>query len=250
MTKIVLFGGTSEGRTLSEQLGKKRIDTLICVATEYGEALLPSFASLRIHTGRLDRTAMQKLLEAEKPSLVIDATHPYAIEASDNICSVCQLGNIKHIRLLREKLDSSGCLTFPGLDELISWLNEHNSTVFSTLGAKEAAALTAVANYKERVWLRILPDAAVLSRCCAAGFLPQHLICMQGPFSKELNLAMFREARADILLTKESGTAGGYREKLEAARECGMTVAVLSRADEQSGLTLAALLKLIEEEAL
>lgn len=250
LTKIVLFGGTSEGRALSEQLGKKHIDTLICVATEYGEALLPAFESLRVHRGRLDRKAMQKLLEAEKPSLVIDATHPYAAEASANIFRVCQLENIKHVHLLRENLDSDGCLTFSSLDELISWLNEHPGTVFSTLGGKEAPALTAVADFKERVWLRILPDAAVLSRCCDAGFLPQHIICMQGPFSQELNLAMFQATGADILLTKESGRAGGYGEKLAAARECGMTVAVLARPGEQTGVTWGDLLKLIEEESL
>ena len=49
---------------------------------------------------------------------------------------------------------------------------------------------------------------------------------------------MFRAAEADILITKESGVAGGFLEKLAAARACGMTVAVLERPDEEAGLTL------------
>jgi precorrin-6x reductase len=250
MTEIVLFGGTSEGREICGLLGKKRVETLACVATEYGEALLDAFDTLRIHAGRLDKAAMMSLLEAERPRLVIDATHPYADAASGNIRAACEGTGVKYLRLLREALDSGGCVTFPRVEELIGWLNERGGTVFSTFGAKEAAALTAVKNYKERVWLRILPDAAGLSACLAEGFPAQHIIGMQGPFSKELNAAMFCEAGADILLTKESGAAGGYPEKLAAARECGMTVAVLSRPQAENGLTLEALKKLIEEDAL
>lgn len=249
MTEIILFGGTTEGRVLCGLLAKKGIETLICVATEYGEALLPAFDTVRVHAGRLDEAGMEDLLEAEKPRFVIDATHPYATEVSDNICAACKKTGIKFLRLLRRTQASVDCVTFPGMDELILWVNERRGRVFSTLGIKEAGALTAVKDYKERVWLRILPDAAGLSACLAAGFPAKHIICMQGPFSKELNAAMFRGAGADILLTKESGTAGGYLEKLEAAGECGMTAAVLSRPREEDGLTLDVLIKLMEEGA-
>lgn len=245
-----MFGGTSEGRELCELLGKKHIDTLVCVATEYGGALLPSFDSLHIHTGRLNQEGMEELLEAEKPSLVIDATHPYASEVSVNISAACAKTGVRVIRLLREKLHNHGCQAFSSMDELISWLNARQGTIFSTLGAKECASLTAIDGYKERVWLRILPDAAGLSACISKGFLPQRIICMQGPFSKEFNTAMFRASKADILLTKDSGTAGGYLEKLDAAKECGMTVAILARPHEENGLKLTAVLKLIEEGVL
>lgn len=237
-----------EGRELCEFLGKKRIDTLLCVATEYGGALLASFDSLRINTGRLNQEAMEALLEAENPRLVIDATHPYATEVSENIFAACAKTGIRRIRLLREKLHNDGCV-FPRLDELMSWLNARQGTIFSTLGAKECAALTAINGYKERVWLRILPDLAGLSACLSKGFPAQRIICMQGPFSKELNTVMFRASKADILLTKNSGTAGGYLEKLEAANECGMTVAILARPHEEDGLKLDSILNLIEEGA-
>lgn len=250
MTEIVLFGGTTEGRELCKLLSKKQIETIVCVATEYGEMLLAPQETLHVHTGRLDKAAMEKLFKAENPRLVIDATHPYAAEVSDNISAVCEKVGVKHFRLLRETLDNEDCVIFPHMNGLISWLNDRRGTIFSTLGAKEAAALSAIEGYKERVWLRILPDTTGLSACLIAGFPARHVICMQGPFSKELNAAMFREAKADILLTKESGMAGGYLEKIDAARECDMTVAVLSRPREETGLTLTAMLKLIEEDAL
>ena len=250
MTEIILFGGTTEGRELCELLSRKRMETLICVATEYGETLLTHYDTLRVCTGRLDKAAIERLLESEKPRLVIDATHPYAAAVSDNISTACEKVGVKRLRVLRNALEIDGCVIFPRMDGLIGWLNERHGTIFSTLGAKEAAALTMVEGYKERVWLRILPDAAGLSACLAMGFPVRHIICMQGPFSKELNAAMFREAGADILLTKESGAAGGYPEKLDATRECGITAAVLSRPREEAGLTLAAVSKLIEGDAL
>ena len=250
MTEILLFGGTTEGRELCELLGRKNIKTLLCVATEYGEALIPTSDTLCVHTGRLDKTAMENLLIKEKPRLVLDATHPYAAAVSDNICAACEKVNMKCLRILRETQTGDGCVGFPAIKELIGWLNKRSGIIFSTFGSKEAAALTAVTNYQERVWLRILPDEAELSACLSAGFRARHIICMQGPFSKELNTAMFRHTKADILLTKESGKAGGYTEKLEAARECGMTAVVLSRPRKETGLTLAAFAKLIEEGAL
>lgn len=249
MTDIVLFGGTTEGKELCVFLGEKHINTLVCVATEYGEALLSPSYSLRVRTGRLGKEAIENLLKEEKPRLVIDATHPYATEVSENIFAACEKEGVRRLRLIREESDTGGCECFWDMEELIGWLNKRPGIIFSSLGLKEANALTSVEGYRERIWLRVLPDAAGLKTCLEAGFPANHIICMQGPFSKELNSAMFRAAGADILLTKESGPEGGFREKAEAAKECKMTVAVLKRPREETGMTLAALKKLIEEEA-
>ena len=40
MHKIVLFGGTTEGRILTEFLSQNKIPSIVCVATEYGEKVL------------------------------------------------------------------------------------------------------------------------------------------------------------------------------------------------------------------
>jgi precorrin-6Y C5,15-methyltransferase (decarboxylating)/precorrin-6A/cobalt-precorrin-6A reductase len=150
----------------------------------------------------------------------------------------------------REPADNADCVAFPDMDALIGWLNGTTGTVFSALGAKEAAKLATVSNYRERVWLRILPAPEGLAACLDAGFPAHHIICMQGPFPRELNAAMFKAAGACVLLTKESGAAGGFDEKRAAARECGMTVAVLARPRQNDGLTLRELVQRIREGAL
>lgn len=250
MAEIVLFGGTSEGRALALLLREKNIHALVCVATEYGEALLEAGGSVRVRAGRLDEAGITLLLAEEGSRTVIDATHPYAALASGNIKAACAACGAQYIRVLRERSADEGCVGFADMDALVDWLNGREGVIFSTLGAKEAAALTRVRDYRDRVWLRVLPALESLSACLAAGYPAKHIVCMQGPFSKEINAAMFRASGAAILLTKESGAAGGFLEKLEAAWECEMTVAVLARPKEEEGLTLEQIMRRIEDDAL
>ena len=57
--KVILFGGTSEGRELSEYLSALGIPSLICVATSYGEELIREVPGmLDVRTGRLDMEEM------------------------------------------------------------------------------------------------------------------------------------------------------------------------------------------------
>ncbi len=246
MAEILLFGGTSECRELALLSQKRGVSTLVSVATEYGGALLETGGCVSVRFGKLDAPAMAALCRREAPRLVIDATHPYAIEAGCNIRAAATACSARYIRVKREQLREAGCLEFPDLSGLIAWLNVHPGTVFSTLGAKEAAALTQVPGFAQRIWLRILPSVEGLMDCLALGYPAQHIICMQGPFSRELNEAMFGAAEAAVLLTKESGWAGGFPDKVAAAQNCGMTIAVLGRPLEEEGYTLDELKQKIE----
>lgn len=250
MADIILFGGTSEGRELAVLLKEKNIRALVCVATEYGESLVSASGSVEVHTGRLDESAMAGLMKEHAPRLVLDASHPYADVVSRNLRAACESTNTFYLRVKRESVAEDGVMVFPTMEGLINWLNTTDGIIFSGLGAKAARALTAVTRFESRVWLRILPLAEGLNACIEAGFPAGHIICMQGPFSKELNAAMFRAARADILITKESGTEGGFVEKLAAAHEGGMITAVLKRPGGETGLTLAEVRKKIEADEL
>jgi precorrin-6x reductase len=250
LAEVVVFGGTSEGRAIANALREKDIPALVCVATQYGQSLAGAGGSVAVHTGRLDARAMAEMMRTRGARLVIDATHPHAREVSGNIRAACADMGLRHVRVERERASDCGDHAFSSMDALIEWLNAADGMIFSTLGANQAHQLTAVAGFDRRVWLRILPFAEGLNACLHAGFPAARIICMQGPFSEELNAAMFRAAGADILVTKESGAAGGYDEKLRAARACGMTVAVLTRPDEGAGHSLQEVLQMIEGGAI
>lgn len=83
MNKVLLFGGTGEGRALAEWMVARDIPHTVCVATEYGETLLP--AGAEAHVGRMDSGEMEALMRAGGYSLAVDATHPYAVEVTEHI---------------------------------------------------------------------------------------------------------------------------------------------------------------------
>lgn len=247
MVKAVVFGGTTEGRVIAGKMDALRIPSLLCVATAYGEALPRGSGHIALHTGRMDAAAMRALLKRERPALVMDATHPYAEEASRNIRTACEGLSLQYIRVLREEAAAEGGMRFQSLPALVEWLHTTAGNIFVSMGAKHAGAFTEVSDFAGRVYIRLLPALEGLTHCLELGYPPAHLILMQGPFSKELNLAMFRQTGAQILVTKESGPAGGYGEKIEAARELGMRIAVLARPKER-GIALAEACALLEEQ--
>lgn len=247
MYDVVIFGGTEEGRLLAEFAASLPLRSCACVATEYGSSLLTPSSAVIVHQGRMDAAEMASFLNTHQPRLVLDATHPYAREVSENIRTVCQSLSLWLVRLVRPEGSLEGCRCFSRLDALIDYLNTSEKTIFSTTGAKEMLALTNVQNFQERVWLRMLPTPEPLAKVIAAGYPGKHLICMQGPFSEELNRAMFRAAGCDILVTKESGSAGGFREKVDAALALGMEVCVLLRPGQEQGISLEEAKNLLQE---
>lgn len=121
--KLILFAGTTEGRILAGKLAEEGISGVVCAATEYGKELLKEEMervcslrnrdgtgvkdSLKIRAGRLDEEEMEALIRRENASLVIDATHPYADQATANIRKACShVPNVKLLRCLREEGES------------------------------------------------------------------------------------------------------------------------------------------------
>ena len=85
----------------------------------------------------------------------------------------------------------------------------------------------------------MLPLENVVSSCLALGIPAAHLIAMQGPFSEELNLAMIHQWNIRCLVTKESGKAGGFLEKINAAKRAQIPVLLIGRPHEtRKGVSL------------
>ena len=102
MSDVIIFGGTTEGRRLAEFCGEHKIQTVVCVVSEYGEMLVPESPSVQVIRKALDQDEMEALFEEEKPALVLDATHPYARVVTENVTQVCQKMGIKRYRVLRK----------------------------------------------------------------------------------------------------------------------------------------------------
>ncbi len=244
MGKILIFAGTTEGRMLAEYCADEQISADISAATAYGASLLPQ--SLGILTGKMDLSAIAELLNRVRYLLVIDATHPYAKEATENLQRACSMTYTPYERLLRETVPISG-EAVSDMKEMIGILNRCSDTVLSTLGSKSVPALTAVSDFRRRLWVRILPDDAAVQQCIILGYDPAHILTGKGPFSVADNIRHIRQSCARILLTKESGISGGYPEKAAAAEQCGIRMLTCIRPPE-TGKTFAEIKQLLHEK--
>ncbi len=233
--KLLIFGGTTEGRELAVFCAENGVDCGASVTTEYGASLLPE--GMIVHTGRLDSGQMRELISANGYTAAVDATHPYAVEATENIAAACKAAGIPCMRLLRETSEIRGTAV-ESMAQLIDILNGCGGRVLSTLGSKALPELAAVNGCYERIWVRVLPAEGMTEHCAELGFDERKVILGKGPFTAEQNVEHLRMSGAEILVTKESGAAGGYPEKAEAAERCGVRLITLVRPREQ-GLTAA-----------
>ena len=234
--RIVIFSGTSEGHALCRFLSARGVQTDVFVATAYGEQVIEPLPGVTVHTGRL--TAEEMAARLDRDTLTVDATHPYASEATANIRAACETAGAEYLRLTRPPLPREGVVTVPDTAAAVAWLNAHPGRVLLTTGSKELDLYTQVSDYKTRLFPRVLPTAAVLQKCEALGFAGAQIIAMQGPFSHEMNVALLERTGADILVTKDTGGAGGFAEKLSAACETGAQVLVIARPTNENGRTL------------
>lgn len=249
---ILVFAGTTEGRQLIEALlTMQEVYVYACVATEYGKEILEHepAQNLEIKAGRLDPEEMQKLM-SRGFDLVIDATHPYATVVTENIKSACDKTNMRYIRLLRDKTDfGSDCVFVESTEAAVEYLNTTKGNVLLTTGSKELAKYTEVNDFQERLYARVLPMEQVLKSCNELGFSGKHLICMQGPFSYEMNKAMLNQLDCCYMVTKDTGKEGGAYEKYQAAKTAGATLVVVGRTEQDEGMSFQQVIKEISNNS-
>ena len=238
MYKVIVFAGTTEGYEISRFLSENQLPVLACVATEYGSKSLQENSCLHVQAGRLDEQQMRDLFFREKPELVLDATHPYAAEVTQNIRKACEKTGVSYTRILRTGSEQQNAVYVRDAKEAAEYLEGTEGNVLLTTGSKELAVFTSVTDYNKRLFARVLSLPSVIESCQALGFEGRNLIAMQGPFSKELNQAMLEQYQCKYLVTKDSGKAGGFLEKIQAAEALGVTAVIIGRPLAEEGLSL------------
>lgn len=236
--KVLLFGGTTEGRKLSRLLTNNGIEVVLSVATGYGKELANTEKDIRVHSGRMNEAEMTVYIRENAFDYVVDTTHPYANIVTDNIQSASTKANVKYLRLIRaqgERNESVICV--PTAQAAAEMLKDTNGNIFLTIGSKELEAFTSIENYNERIYVRMIPMTESLQKAQKLGFQSKNIICMQGPFGFELNKAMLISTEANYLVTKDSGDVGGFSEKVSAAIAADCKVIVITRPTIETGLS-------------
>ena len=101
---IWIIGGTKDSRDITEKiLNLKNEKLLISTATEYGGKLFKNMDNslIEIIDQKLDISEMEKIITEKKISVIIDASHPYAVNVSSNVMTASKKTGVKYFRFER-----------------------------------------------------------------------------------------------------------------------------------------------------
>lgn len=248
---VVVFGGTTEGRVLAEWLAARdRCGVVYCAATEYGASLVPHANKVTVLQGPLSDSDKDRLMRVHDVACIVDATHPFAQHISASVAALAAAWHKDVVRVERPSLGfDDACVAVvedaPAAARVVA---AAKGRVLLTTGSRDILAFVdAMPDFRERLYVRVLPVEQSIAVVRGAGVPTSHIVAMQGPFSAQLNVALIRELGIETLVTKESGRAGGFAQKLEAARACNTRFVVIARPQGAGGVSLEEAERLLEE---
>ena len=236
--KLLVFGGTTEGRLLARELLRQGLEITVSVATPLGAEELSGLPGLELWVGRKDARELEQAVKGFDGC--IDATHPYAVLATANIRAACERSGVPLRRLLRPESRAEGVIQVESCAQAAEFLAGREGNILLTTGSKELAAFGELE--KGRLYARVLPSHESLSACEALGLPHRNILALQGPFGQKMNEAMLEQYHIRWLVTKDGGAAGGFPEKLAAARVLGVPVVLVARPEDK-GMTMEEILK-------
>ncbi len=245
--KILIFGGTTEGRILASRLSGSEHEVTVSVATDTGASELDGISGIVVVTGRKDAKEMTTLLHGK--DICIDATHPYAVEAGSNIKHACEETGVGYVRLLREGTEDLSeyekAVYVSDAKEAAAEARKVSGNILLATGVKELSDFDDIE--RDRLFVRILPVCESIEKCREAGIPPKNVIAMHGPFSMKLNEALIDQYSITCLVTKDGGPNGGYEEKFLAAKQAGIGLIVIKRPKED-GFGLEEIINMINTQ--
>ncbi len=244
MKKILIFGGTKDGRVLAESLAKKGYEVVVSVATECGREQIED-VSLKVLVGRLTTQEIEKILKEQGFEAVIDATHPYATEVTKNIQSASK--NYAYYRVIRKDSDIDYGQMVNSIEEACALIGDEN--VLATTGSKQVKEYVKVFDrYKEQLYVRVLPTKESVEACRDAGLEPDHILTKLGVSTIEENIQIIKKYRIETLITKDGGDTGGFHEKCQACKVTGIRLLVIKRPTKEFGYSVEELEKILDGE--
>lgn len=257
---ILLLGGTSDARLAASLLQERGYDVLLSVVSEHGADLArgttvenlsraskvskrgPQRADvspsgwLRVRVGALDEAGLEALLENSEA--VVDATHPFAQQISALARGACARLGVPYVRLERPSVAlPEDVILVPDAATAAARAVESGgeSAILVTVGTRTLRIyVEAVRAAGRRLVARVMPVEESIAYCRELGLAPADILAMQGPTGAELDAALLRHLGASVLVTKESGEAGGLKAKLEACRAAGAVAIVVARPEGEA----------------
>lgn len=229
---IFVSAGTKDGRELAVYLLKQGYEVVASVVSQYGEKLLEQYQGMQVNCQPLDVDGFVAYFASHKIGLFVDASHPYAANASLNAMEACARAQIPYIRYerLQTPLDYDKAYYVESYQQAAAKAAELGEHIFLTTGSRNLAAFAKAREMAgKHMVCRVLPEPEIVKMAQGLGFTPGDIVAMQGPFSLELNKELFKKYQAQVVVTKNSGNTGGTDTKFAAAMELSLPLVIIDR---------------------
>jgi len=228
---ILLLGGTTEAGTLARALADEGFEVLLSTATSIPPRC-GLYPGIRRRIGQLDAQGLAQLIRDQGIRIVVDATHPYAATVSGNAWTACKQTGIPYVSFDRPSTVADA--------PFIHWTADHDQAaslacsfgrhVLLTIGIRNLAPYVAAARlHGITLVARVLDHPSSIEACKRAGLDLEEIVCANGSFSVAENASLITQHHIDVLVTKDSGEAGGVPAKIAAARDAGCRIVVVKR---------------------
>ncbi len=228
-----VFSGTSDGNALAAQLaqGQDRKVVVSAASDHGGEMARQDCPGVSVWSGRQGVEARRRVLTQKSARLLLDATHPYASGMSEQLIGLSKELGIPYLRYERpseyQPDDGELCASMEQAAERAAALGHR---ICLATGSKDLATFMRTPGAAQKQWfVRQTAEPELIGRALALGIPRERICAMQGPFSTEFNIALWRDWGIDCVVTKDSGGAGGYQAKVAAAKVLGIPLLVVAR---------------------
>jgi precorrin-6A/cobalt-precorrin-6A reductase len=223
MLRVLILGGTNEANALTARLaGDARFQPILSLA---GRTQKPRLPDIQYRIGGFGGVAgLAEYLKTEAIGALLDATHPFAEQMSAHAIDAAKAAGVPLAALARPQW-----IAQPGdrwhavadAQSAVRAIGPARRRVFLALGRQQLAAFEA-APHHDYLIRSIEPPEPMPA-------LPHHrFIFARGPFAFDDEIKLLRDARIEVLVTKNSG-GDATRAKIDAARALGLDVIMIDR---------------------
>lgn len=227
--RVLILGGTTEASELAQLIAcEERFSPILSLA---GRTALPVLPPVPHRVGGFGGVeGLVDWLSSERIDVIVDATHPFASQISQNAASASRTLGLPLVSIVRPcwvALCGDSWVHVDSIDAAAAALGSQPRRVFLTVGRLELAAFRAAPQHAYVIRTIDTPDEAVLP--------PQtQLLLDRGPFKEEDEIRLLQDNAIDVLVTKNSGGQATYG-KIAAARRLSLPVVMVKRPPEPPG---------------
>jgi len=214
--KVLIIGGTADGRKLATQLFELGFEVVYSIAGLVRKATVPCAV---ISGGFTQFGGLSKYITDNAITHVVDATHPFAQTMSNTIAQVTKNLIIPSIRFHRKewpKTSNDHWIEVCNWEELIAKIVP-NQRLFLTAGQVSQEVIEALAEQSKQILIRTAMPAKIN--------LPDNVLWLKaiGPFKVEDERRLIKQYQIEAVISKNSGGKSTYA-KIQAAAKANIPV--------------------------